>query len=186
MKINAGQLEKGIFLNHNGEIYQVVEMAHNYRGRGSAWLKVKLKNAETARVLEETFSPDTKIDKIDVENRRLSFLYASGPTLHFMNNETYEQFEVPAEKGSAMLPYLKEGQEMFVLVYAGKPLAVRPLNKVILKVTAAEEAVKGNTASTARKIVTVETGAKINVPLFIKKGDSIVISPETGGYLERA
>ncbi len=185
MKINAGQIKQGDCIRHNGEIFQVVKTEHNYRGRGSAWLKIKLKNTESGRVLEETFSPDGKIEKLDVDSIKLQFLYRESQELQFMNPKTYDQVAIPIKIVGNLISFLKEGQDLFVLMYDGRPLAVTPPNKVILKVTESDTAVKGDTASTARKIVTVETGAKIQVPLFVKTGDKIVVSPETGDYLER-
>ncbi len=185
MKTTAGATSKGDFIELNGHIFQIQNIEHNFRGRGSANLRLKLKNLSTGNTVEETFKPDNTLESVSVDAVEVHFLFKDNLNLTFMNPRTYEQFELNAQAVGNFINYLKEGQSIYAFMNNGTCLAIRPPNSVVLKVTEAEDAVKGNTASGARKIVTLETGAKVNVPLFIKKGESIVINPETGEYIER-
>ncbi|KXK12059.1 MAG: Elongation factor P [Microgenomates bacterium OLB23] len=186
MKVTASSLKKGDFVELNGSIFTVVKFEHNFHGRGSANIRIKVKNVATGGTTENTFKPDNLIEQISVESTLMQFLFAGSDTLTFMNEQTYEQFELDKDLVGEFLPYLKEGQQMYVLFHNDKALAVRPPQSVRLQVIEAEDAVKGDTATNAKKPVTLETGAVVYVPLFIKKGEVITIDPETGSYIERA
>lgn len=186
MKTGAGQLKKGNFIKHANDIFQVVKISHSHVGRGSANLKIKVKSVTAGNTLELGFKPDNTVERVQVESILMQYLYNDGTNMTFMNDQTYEQVEIPVATAGKLVNYLSEGQQMYVALHDGKPLAVVPPSKVRLKVTEAEDAVKGNTAQGAKKPVTVESGATVNVPLFIKKGETIAINPETGEYVERA
>lgn len=185
MKMNAGALKKGDFLNHNGAVYQIVKTEHNMRGRGSANLKFKIKSIANANTVEITCKPDNLLDQVEVESIQMQYLYGDMENCTFMNNQTYEQFDISKEMIGDFVNYMKEGQSIYVILHEGKAIAVRPPVSVTLLVTESENAVKGDTASNAKKYVTLETGAKVLVPLFIKKGENIVVNPESGEYVER-
>lgn len=186
MKASAGSLKKGNFIEHNGDIYQIQKIDHSHVGRGSANLKMKAKNVSAGNTLEFSFKPDNTVEQVQVDSIHLQYLYHDGTNMTFMNDQTYEQVEVPVETGGDIINYLKEGQKVFVAMHDDNALAIIPPSKVRLQVTEAEDAVKGNTAQGAKKQVTLETGATVMVPLFIKQGEMIAVNPESGEYVERA
>ena len=185
MKTSAGNIKKGDFTAFDSDIYQVIKIEHNFRGRGQANLKFKLKGLKTGNTIEKTYGPDNSVEWIDVDTVEVHYLYQNAGILTFMNNQTYEQYELKAEVIGDFAKYLKEGQSIYILLHDGQALSIRPPHTVKLKVIEAHDAVKGDTASGAKKIVKLETGVTISVPLFIKKGDIISVNPETGEYLER-
>lgn len=186
MKVTASSLKKGDFVELDGNIFTVAKFEHNFHGRGSANIRIKVKNVATGGTTENTYKPDNLVEKIEVESILMQFLFAGTSTLTFMNEQTYEQLELPKEMVGEFLPYLKEGQQMYIMLHNDKAIAVRPPQSVRLQVVEAEDAVKGDTTTNARKPVKLETGATVYVPLFIKKGEVITIDPETGDYIERA
>jgi len=186
MKVTASSLKKGDFVELNGGIYTVQKFEHNFHGRGSANIRIKVKNVASGGTTENTYKPDNLLEQIAVESTLMQYLFTNGSMLTFMNEQSYEQFEIDKELVGEFLPYLKEGQQMYILFHDGEALAVRPPQSVRLKVVEAEDAVKGDTATNAKKPVTLETGAVVYVPLFIKRGELITIDPETGAYIERA
>lgn len=186
MKTNAGNIVKGQYIRLDGNICAVVTTEHNFRGRGSATIRLKVKNLINGSTVEHTFRPSELIEVIDIDSVQLQYLYADDKVLHFMDDKTYEQYEVSKTLAGDYVSLFKQGEQMYVLLYDNHTIAIRPPLVVRLKVTIAQDAVKGDTATAARKEVTVETGATIKVPLFIKKGDTIAISTETGQYLERS
>lgn len=183
--INAGNLKKGQFITIDGEVCQVLKTDHNYRGRGSAYMKVRLKNIVRANTIDTNFRSNDSVESIEVDAIKLSYLYKDQESLHFMDEKTFEQHAVKKQISGDLSNYLKEGQEVFILMWAGKTLGIRPPQSVKLQVTEAQDASRGNTAEAAKKIVTLETGIKVAVPLFIKKGDTIIINTDTGEYVER-
>lgn len=185
MKINAGNLKKGEFVFHNSEIWQVQKSEFYSPGKGSALMRTTLKNIRTGKTLAYTYKSSEAVETLDVDVIELQYLYKDSTSLHFMNERTYEQHQLPIEAAGNVVNYLKEGDKLFILMYQGKALTLRPPQSVKLKVTKAEEAVKGDTVTGAKKMVTVETGATVAAPLFIKVGDTVVINPETGEYVER-
>jgi len=185
MKTKAGDLKKGQFISHNGEIWQVQKAEFYSPGKGSALMKTLLKNISSGKTLAYTFKSNEDVEVTEVEAIELQYLYKDNNFLYFMNEKTYEQYHLPLHLVGRVADYLKEGDRLYVLMYENKPLNIRPPQTVKLKVIKAEEAVKGDTVSGAKKIVTVETGVSVAVPLFIKIGDIIVINPETGEYVER-
>jgi elongation factor P len=186
MKALASSLKKGYFISHAGGIWQISKTEHSHVGRGSANYRFKIKSVANGNSLEVTAKPDTLFEQVQVESILMQYLYNDGQNYTFMNDQTYEQVEVPAAAVGDLGQYLKEGQTMYIAIHNEQALAVVAPPKVRLQVTEAPAAVKGDTAQGAKKQVTLETGAKVMVPLFIKQGEVIAINPETGEYLERA
>lgn len=148
--------------------------------------RTKLKNLINGNVLEQTFKHGDKIEEADVDRSKASFLYADESGVHFMNNESYEQIAVPREMAEEQLHFMKEGEEYSLVNFEGKPITVELPKKVELQVTETAEAVRGDTAQGAvMKDATLETGATVKVPQFIKQGDKVRINTETGEYTER-
>jgi elongation factor P len=164
-----------------------VEFLHVKPGKGPAFVRTKLKSVTTGKVIDNTFSAGHKIEDVRVETRSYQYLYPEGETFHFMNTDDYNQ--IALQKDALDAPdLLKEGEVVTIIFNAedNMPLSVEMPASVILEVTHTEPGVKGNTATNATKPATVETGARINVPLFINEGDKIKIDTEKGAYLERA
>lgn len=184
---NTSDIRKGLCIKYNHDIYKIVEFLHVKPGKGPAFVRTKLKSVTTGKVIDNTFSAGHKIEDVRVETRSYQYLYAEGDTFHFMNTDDYNQ--ITLEKSTLDAPdLLKEGEVVTILFNTedSMPLSVEMPASVILEVTHTEPGVKGNTATNATKPATVETGARINVPLFINEGDKIKVDTEKGSYLERA
>lgn len=186
MNTNAGNLKKGQYIKYDQDIWQVLKTDHNYRGRGSAYMKVKIRNLRTDNTMDMNFRSHDSMELVPVDAVKLSYLYKDASALYFMDDRTYEQHSVPKKMTGSVDNYLKEGEPVFVLMMDGEAIGIRAPQSVRLKVVEAHDATKGNTTMTAKKTVTLETGINILVPLFIKKGDTIVVNCETGEYVERA
>ncbi|MEC7265660.1 MAG: elongation factor P [Bacteroidota bacterium] len=184
---NTSDIRKGLCIRYNHDIYKIIEFLHVKPGKGPAFVRTKLKSVTTGKVLDNTFSAGHKIEDVRVETRTYQYLYPEGETFHFMNTEDYNQISLPKDSLDAP-DLLKEGEVVTIIFNAedNSPLSVEMPASVILEVTHTEPGVKGNTATNATKPATVETGARINVPLFINEGDKIKIDTEKGAYLERA
>lgn len=183
----TADIRKGLCIRHNNDIYKIVEFLHVKPGKGPAFVRTKIKSVTTGKVIEHTFSAGHKVDDVRVETRTYQFLYAEGDTFHFMNTDDYNQITIPQDALDAP-EFLKEGELVMILFNSedNTPLSVDMPTHVILEVTHTEPGVRGNTATNATKVATVETGASVNVPLFINEGDKIKIETERGTYVERA
>lgn len=184
---NTSDIRKGLCIRYNNDIYKIIEFLHVKPGKGPAFVRTKLKSVTTGKVLDNTFSAGHKIEDVRVETRSYQFLYAEGETYHFMNTDDYNQISL--QESSLDTPdLLKEGEVVTILFNTedSMPLSVEMPASVTLEVTETEPGVKGNTATNATKPATVETGARVNVPLFINEGDKIRIDTATGSYMERA
>ncbi len=184
---NTSDIRKGLCIRYNHDIFKIIEFLHVKPGKGPAFVRTKLKSVTTGKVIDNTFSAGHKIEDVRVETRTYQYLYPEGDTFHFMNTEDYNQISL--QKDALDAPdLLKEGEVVTIIFNAedNMPLSVEMPASVILEVTHTEPGVKGNTATNATKPATVETGARINVPLFINEGDKIKIDTEKGAYLERA
>lgn len=184
MKTDAGSIKKGDFINYQGEVWQVQKTDFNYQGRGMANIRIKVKGTQSGKNLELNFKTSVTVERIDIDTIEMQYLYKDSEFLYFMDERTYSQYSVPLSSVD-FADYLKEGNKYFVMMHADKPLSVRPPANVRLKVTATEDAVKGDTVSGAKKPATLETGLSVMVPLFVKVGDVLAINPETGQYVER-
>ena len=183
---STSDIRKGLCIKYNHDIFKIIEFLHVKPGKGPAFVRTKLKSVTTGKVIDNTFSAGHKIEDVRVETRSYQYLYAEGDTFHFMNTDDYNQISL--QKSSLDAPdLLKEGEIVTILFNTedSMPLSVDMPASVILEVTHAEPGVKGNTATNATKPATVETGAKVNVPLFINEGDKIKIDTEKGNYMER-
>lgn len=183
---STSDIRNGLCIKFNHDIYKIIEFLHVKPGKGPAFVRTKLKSLTNGKVLDNTFSAGHKIDEVRVETHTFQYLYAEGNNYNFMNNETFEQ--ITLDKNILDAPdLLKEGTNVMVQINTETdlPLSVDMPASVILEVTYSEPGVKGNTSTNATKPATVETGATINVPLFINEGDKVKIDTATGNYMER-
>ncbi|MEL1240234.1 elongation factor P [Flavobacterium flavipallidum] len=183
---STSDIRNGLCIKFNHDIYKIIEFLHVKPGKGPAFVRTKLKSLTTGKVLDNTFSAGHKIEDVRVETHTFQYLYAEGDQFHFMNNETFEQ--ITLNKNILDAPdLLKEGTNVMVQINTETdlPLSVDMPASIILEVTYAEPGIKGNTATNATKPATVETGATVNVPLFINEGDKIKIDTASGSYMER-
>jgi elongation factor P len=183
---STSDIRKGLCIRFNHDIFKIVEFLHVKPGKGPAFVRTKLKSVTTGKVIDNTFSAGHKIDDVRVETRSYQFLYAEGDTFHFMNTDDYNQITLQRDALDAA-DLMKEGEVVTILFNTedSMPLSVDMPAHVILEVTHTEPGVKGNTATNATKPATVETGATVNVPLFINEGDKIKVETEKGSYMER-
>ena len=184
---NTSDIRKGLCIRYNNDIYKIIEFLHVKPGKGPAFVRTKLRSITSGKLLENTFSAGHKIEDVRVETRSYQFLYAEGTTYHFMNTDDYNQISL--QESTLDTPeLLKEGEIVTIIFNAedSLPLSVEMPAHVVLQVTQTEPGLKGNTATNASKPATVETGARVNVPLFINEGDRIKIDTATGSYMERA
>lgn len=184
---STSDIRKGLCIRYNHDIFKVIEFLHVKPGKGPAFVRTKLKSLTTGKVLDNTFSAGHKIEDVRVETRTYQFLYSDGQTYHFMNTDDYNQISLP-ENALDAPQLLKEGEMVTIMFNTedNMPLSVDMPASVILEVTETEPGVRGNTATNATKPATVETGARVNVPLFINEGDRIKIDTSNGAYMERA
>ena len=184
--ILAGDLRKGITFVYENNIYIVVDFLHVKPGKGSAFVRTKIKNVVTGAVLEKTFNPTEKFEKAVIETKQMEYLYSDGELYYFMDPETYEQ--LPLNKGQVedALMFMKENMQATIKFYKGEAFSVEAPNFVELQITVCEPGVAGNTATNATKPATLETGYELQVPMFINEGDVIRVDTRTGEYMERA
>lgn len=183
---NTSDIRNGLCIRYNHDIYKIIEFLHVKPGKGPAFVRTKLKSVTTGKVIDNTFSAGHKIDDVRVETHKFQYLYNDGEFYHFMNEADYSQIRL-LEAALDRPDLMKEGEIVTVLINTedDMPLSVDMPASVILEVTHTEPGVKGNTATNATKPATVETGATVNVPLFINEGDKIKIETEKGTYKER-
>ena len=181
----AGDVRNGTTFELDNSVYKVVEFQHVKPGKGAAFVRTKLKNVITGAVIEKTFNPSEKLQGAEIEKREMQYLYNDGDLYYFMDNETYEQLPLNKEDLGDMLRFLKENMNVKILSFKGKVFAIEPPLFVELEITYTEPGFSGNTSTNATKPATLETGATINVPLFVNTGDVIRIDTRTGEYMER-
>lgn len=170
----------------DGDPYQVLSDQHSKTGRAAAVLRTKLKNLRTGAVINKTFQGADKAEKAEIEKKKSQYLYADNGNFHFMDNENYEQLSLSKEVIGQSSKFLKEGVDVDVIYFNSNPINIELPVKMDFKVIEAPPSIKGNTADGGNKQVVIETGAKVNVPLFIKEGDFIRVNTETGQYAERS
>lgn len=178
-------LKKDTIIQLDGTPYKVIEYAQKQMGRGGSIVNVRVKNLLDGSVIPKTFKGQEKIEPADVDNKKMQFLYGEGETLHFMDETTYDQFEVQKSLVGDPAVFLKEGSNAEIQFFNGRVINVELPIKVDLGVTDAPNVVKGDTQSTVLKEVTLETGAKVQTPMFVKAGDTVVIDTRDGSYVER-
>ena len=182
----TSDIRKGLCIKYNNDIFKIIEFLHVKPGKGPAFVRTKLKSVTTGKVIDNTFSAGHKIEDIRVETHKYQYLYNEGDQFHFMNTDDYNQISI--DKAILDTPeLLKEGEMVSISINTedNMPLSADMPSSVVLEVTHTEPGVKGNTATNATKLATVETGASINVPLFINEGDKIKVDTEKGQYIER-
>lgn len=182
----SSDIRKGLCIKYNNDIYKIIEFLHVKPGKGPAFVRTKLKSVTNGKVVDNTFSAGHKIEDVRVETHKFQFLYNDGDFYHFMNEVDYSQIRL-TESALDTPELMKEGEVVTVIINSedNAPLSVELPASVILEVTSTEPGVKGNTATNATKPAVVETGAEVNVPLFINEGDKIKIETEKGTYKER-
>lgn len=183
---STSDIRNGLCIKYNHDIYKIIEFLHVKPGKGPAFVRTKLRSVSNGKILDNTFSAGHKIDVVRVETQTYQFLYAEGETFHFMNVDNYEQITLQREVLDAP-GLLKEGTNVMLQINTETdlPLSIDMPASVILEVSYTEPGIKGNTATNANKPATVETGATVNVPLFINEGDKIKVDTASGNYMER-
>ncbi len=184
--ISAGDFKNGITLEIDGNVVQIVEFQHVKPGKGAAFVRTKYKNVITGAVLEKSFRPTEKFPQARIERTDMQYLYQDGDLYYFMNNETYDQIGIQSDVVGSSMKFVKENEVVKVCSHNGSVYAIEPPVSVELTVTETEPGFKGDTAQGATKPATVETGAVVNVPLFIEQGERIKIDTRTGEYTSRA
>lgn len=183
--IEATQLKNGVTFKMDGNPYKVLKYFHQKIGRGGASVKLAVQNLKTGNTEEKTMNSNSKVDEIETNKRLLQYLYNDKTTVFFMDMETYEQIEIPANVLKNELLFIKEGSNVEVLYWDDKPLSVEIQPKVSLEVKMTNPGIKGNSATNVFKSATLENGLVLKVPLFINKGDRVRVDTRTGEYVER-
>ena len=183
--IKAGQVEKGTALLIKGQPFICVEREFVNPGKGSAFVRLRLKSPQTGQVLRETFKSQDNVEDITVADRDCQYLYNDGTNFHFMLTDTFEQIEIPMATFEGYEFIMKDGETYRVTFWENQPLDIVVPTKVVFEVAEAEEAIKGDTVTGATKNVTTETGLVVRVPIFIKQGEKILVNTETKEYIER-
>ena len=183
--VSAGDFRNGLTIEYEGNVYQVIEFQHVKPGKGAAFVRTKLRNIKNGGVVEKTFRPTEKCPQAHIDRADMQYLYSDGELYHFMDVETYDQIALNEEAIGDALKFVKENEMVKMLSHNGEVFSVEPPLFVELVITDTEPGFKGDTATGATKPATVETGAQVNVPLFVESGDTIKIDTRTGEYLSR-
>ena len=183
--ISAGDIRKGTTFELDGQVFTVVDFLHVKPGKGAAFVRTKLRNVIAGGVTERTFNPTAKFQEAVIERKEMQYLYSDGELYYFMDQDTFEQIPLNYEKVEDCIRFLKENMLAVIKFYKWECFSVEAPNFVELLITDAEPGVKGNTATNVTKPATVETGAVINVPVFVNEGDVVRIDTRTGEYMER-
>ena len=183
--ISAGDFRNGITIEFEGNVYQIIEFQHVKPGKGAAFVRTKLKNIINGGVVEKTFRPTEKCPQARIDRKDMQYLYSDGDLFNFMDTETYDQLALNADAVGDALKFVKENEMVKICSYNGNVFAIEPPLFVELQITDTEPGFKGDTATGATKPAIVETGAKVNVPLFVEQGEVIKIDTRTGEYLSR-
>ena len=183
--ISAGDFRNGVTVEIDGNVCQIVEFQHVKPGKGAAFVRTKLRNVISGGVTDTTFNPTTKLQEAVIERKEMQYLYSDGELYYFMDQETFEQIPLNYEKVEEAIKFLKENMFAIIKFYKGEAFSVEAPNFVELLITQCDPSVKGNTATNAMKPATLETGAQVNVPMFVNEGDTIRVDTRTGEYMER-
>lgn len=183
---NTSEFRKGLKVEIEGEPFLMIECNFVKPGKGVAFYKCKLRNLLKGTVIDRTYKAGQSLDSADVTEFAAQFLYRQGDTFVFMENESYEQYELTLDQVGDAWKFIKEGMNCQMVLYNNRPISVTPPNHVVLKIEYCEPAVKGNTATNVTKPVKVETGAEIMCPAFVEIGEHIRVDTRTGDYIERA
>jgi elongation factor P len=184
--VSTNQFRNGMHIEHRGSMWRIVEFQHVKPGKGGAFVRTKLKNLDSGAVVDETFRAGEKFARVHTEVKSVQFLYDDGSEVHFMDEQTYEQFSLPHAELEDELPYLLPSSSVHILAVNGKPSGVQLPASVELTVADTEPGVKGDTVSNVTKPATLETGAVVQVPLFVNVGERIKVDPREARYISRA
>ncbi len=184
--ITAGDFKKGITIEWDGGVWNIVDFQHVKPGKGAAFVRTKIKNVMTGAVVERSFNPTDKMPRAIIETKEMQYVYNDGDLYYFMDVETYEQLPMTHDQVEDAIPFVKEGTNVTMRFFKGKAFSVEAPNFVVLEVTDTEPGFAGDTASNTYQPATLETGFSLQVPLFINTGDMIQIDTRTGEYLKRA
>ncbi|MGI6003928.1 MAG: elongation factor P [Christensenellales bacterium] len=183
--ISAGEFRKGITIDMDGQVFVIVDFQHVKPGKGAAFVRAKIKNVMSGGVLERTFNPAERFPRARIESKEMEYLYNDGDLYYFMDTETYEQLPLNREIVAEAMNFVRENSPVTIRFYQDNPFSVEAPNFVELEVTDAEPGIKGDTASNVTKGATLETGFRLQVPLFVNAGDTIRVDTRTGEYMER-
>ena len=183
--VSAGDFRNGMTIEMDNNIYQIIEFQHVKPGKGAAFVRTKLKDIKNGGVIERSFRPTEKFPEARIDRKDMQYLYQDGDLYYFMDNDTYEQIALGSELIGDALKFVKENEMCKVCSHNGNVFSIEPPLFVELQVTDTEPGFKGNTAAGATKPAIVETGAQVNVPLFVENGEVIKIDTRTGEYLSR-
>ncbi len=183
--IVAGDFRKGVTVEIDGQVWSIADFQHVKPGKGAAFVRTRLKNVMTGAVLDRTFNPSDKYPKAHIENKEMQYLYNDGELYYFMDTETYEQLPLNHAQVEDAINFIVENQNVNIRFYKGNPFSVEAPNFVELEIVETEPGYKGDTATGATKPAVLETGYKVNVPLFVNQGDRVRVDTRTGEYMER-
>lgn len=181
----ANDLRPGITIVHEGDIYEVLEFSRTQPGKGGALVKTKLRNLHTGTIIDSTFRAPQKVEQAIVEKKKMEYLYRDGDQFYFMDPRTYDNVPVARKLMEGTLDFLKENEMCTFVVHEGEIIAVNGPNFVVLEIVDAQPGHKGDTVHGGTKLVTLETGAKIQCPLFLNPGDKVKVDARTGTYIQR-
>jgi len=185
MGLSINEIKSGLTVLVDGQVYQIIEFQHVKPGKGAAFARVKLRNFKTSNIQEKTFRGDEKIEEAFVEERKLQYLYASGDLYHFMDQENYEEISIHSDYMQDKVKFLKDNLDVTAYSYKNDILNIVLPNFIEFKITHTEPGIKGDTAKGGTKPAQIETGATIQVPLFINAGDKIKVDTRSEQYIER-
>ena len=184
--VSTNQFKTGMHIEHRGSMWRIIDFQHVKPGKGGAFVRTKLKNLDTGAVIDDTFRAGEKFARVHTETKNVQFLYDDGSDVHFMDAETYEQFALPHADLTDELPYMQPNASVQVLSVNGKPANLQLPASVELAVAETEPGVKGDTVSNVTKPATLQTGAVVQVPMFVTVGDRLKVDPREGRYISRA
>ncbi len=185
MSVSTNDFKNGMTIELDGTLFQIIEFQHVKPGKGGAFVRTKLRNVKSGAVLDRTFNAGVKVDQAIVERKDYQYLYPDGEDFVFMDLQTYDQIHVPKALVGEAADYLVEGSEAQVALHEGVAISVDLPASMVLTITSCDPGVKGDTRTGALKPATLETGAVVNVPLFVEEGEKIKVDTRTGAYIER-
>ncbi|MGH2498756.1 MAG: elongation factor P [Candidatus Limnocylindria bacterium] len=184
--VSTGEIKRGMTIELEGQLYQIVEFQHIKMGRGSAQVRMKLRNVRRGDLIEKTVQAGDRFQRARLDHRTVQFLYRDGEHYHFMDTQSYDQLALGPDRLGEAVDYLTDGMTATLSEYDGEPIGLEMPASVVLTVAEVEHGIKGDTATGASKPAVLETGLRVNVPLFVNQGDRIKVDTRTGEYLERA
>jgi elongation factor P len=185
-QVDTNSFKNGMHIELDGKVWRIVEFQHVKPGKGGAFVRTKLKSLDAGATVDRTFRAGERFPRVHTETKSVQYLYDDGSDVHFMDEESYEQFAIPRGELEAELPFMQPNASVQVLAVNGKPSSIQMPSSVELTVTDTEPGVKGDTVSNVTKPATLETGAVVQVPLFVSVGDRLKVDPRDGRYISRA